>query len=204
MKILLIAFWMVAGLAFPSLALPATALRVDGIRFDASAKVGAGKTPPAILNGAGMRGALFIKAYAIALYLPRKAATAEAVFATPGPKRLRIVALRKLTAQQFSDALIKGVRKNQSATELSALNPRLEAFHAALLTLGNAPRGTVMHLDWQPGVASGDGAMRLTVNGKQVGADVPGEDFYRALLRIWLGEKPTDGALKAALLGQVA
>jgi hypothetical protein len=61
-----------------------------------------------------------------------------------------------------------------------------------------------MHLDWRPGVASGEGATRLTVNGKQIGADVPGEDFYCALLRIWLGEKPTDGALKAALLGQMA
>lgn len=203
MKILLIALWLTAGLAFPSLALPAAALRVDGIGFAPSAKVGAGKTPPAVLNGAGMRGVLYIKAYAIALYLPRKAATAEEAFASTGPKRIRIVALRNLTAQQFSDALIKGVRKNQSATELSALNPRLEAFHATLLTLGNAPRGTVMHLDWQPAAASGDGATRLTINGKQVGAGVPGEDFYRALLCIWLGEKPADSALKAALLGQL-
>lgn len=204
MKILLIALLLAAELAFPSLALPATALRVGGISFDASAKVGAGKTPPAVLNGAGIRGVLFIKAYAIALYLPHKATTAKEVFATPGPKRLRIVALRDLTAQQFVDALIKGVHKNQTATDLAALNPRIETFRTTLLALRDAPKGTVIHLDWQPGVTPADGTTHLTVNGKQAGAEVPGEDFYRALLRIWLGDKPADGALKAALLGQVA
>ena len=29
-----------------------------------------------------------------------------------------------------------------------------------------------------------------------------GEDFYRALLRIWLGDKPVDGDLKQGMLGQ--
>lgn len=205
-KILFVAFWLTLGLAFPSLALPATALRVAGVSFDASAKVGAGKTPPAVLNGAGMRGVLFIQAYAIALYLPHKAATAEEVFATPGPKRLRIVALRNLTAEQFADAMVKGIRKNHNEAELAALNPRLELFRATLLALRDSPKGTVIHLDWLPAANPGpaDGITRLAVNGRRVGADVPQEDFYRALLRIWLGEKPTDSALKAALLGQVA
>lgn len=203
-KILLIALWLAMGLAFPSLALSASAMRVSGVSFDASAKVGAGKTPPAVLNGAGMRGVLAIKAYAIALYLPHKAATVPDVLAATGPKRLQIVTLRKLTAKQFAESTVKGVRKNHNETELSALNPRLELFRTTVLTLGDVAAGTVIRLDWQPVAASGDGATRLTVNGRQVGADVPGEDFYRALLRIWLGEKPTDSALKAALLGQVA
>jgi len=30
---------------------------------------------------------------------------------------------------------------------------------------------------------------------------IEGEDFYRALLRIWLGDKPVQEDLKKALLG---
>jgi len=30
---------------------------------------------------------------------------------------------------------------------------------------------------------------------------IPGEDFNRALLRIWLGDRPADGDLKRGMLG---
>jgi hypothetical protein len=46
------------------------------------------------------------------------------------------------------------------------------------------------------------GVLRFKLNGKQYGADIEGEDFYRAFMTIWLGERPTDRALKAELLGQ--
>jgi hypothetical protein len=31
---------------------------------------------------------------------------------------------------------------------------------------------------------------------------IPGEDLYRALLKVWLGAHPTSASLKKALLGQ--
>jgi hypothetical protein len=40
------------------------------------------------------------------------------------------------------------------------------------------------------------------VNGQPRGKLMPGDEFYRALLRIWLGEKPADGDLKKGMLGQ--
>jgi hypothetical protein len=40
------------------------------------------------------------------------------------------------------------------------------------------------------------------VDGKPAGRSIAGEDFYRALLRIWLGSKPAQEDLKNALLGQ--
>ena len=33
------------------------------------------------------------------------------------------------------------------------------------------------------------------------GASIPGEDFFRGLLRIWLGDQPVQDDLKKALLG---
>jgi hypothetical protein len=45
---------------------------------------------------------------------------------------------------------------------------------------------------------------QLTVDGKPSGAPIPGEDFYRALLKIWLGEHPVQDDLKKALLGDMS
>jgi hypothetical protein len=39
------------------------------------------------------------------------------------------------------------------------------------------------------------------VNGIPKGRPLPGEPFYRAVLRIWLGDKPEQPNLKQALLG---
>jgi hypothetical protein len=50
-------------------------------------------------------------------------------------------------------------------------------------------------LDW-----TGAGT-QLLVQDKPAGRPIAGEDFYRALLRIWLGEKPVQDDLKKALLG---
>ena len=45
------------------------------------------------------------------------------------------------------------------------------------------------------------GATRLVVNGKAAGKPIAGEDFYKALLRIWIGDKPVQDDLKKSLLG---
>ena len=50
-------------------------------------------------------------------------------------------------------------------------------------------------LDWT------GAATQLVVNGKPAGKPIAGEDFYRALLRIWLGDKPVQNDLKKSLLG---
>jgi Chalcone isomerase-like len=52
-------------------------------------------------------------------------------------------------------------------------------------------------LDWVPAVGT-----QVTVDGKPSGVPIPGEDFYRALLKIWLGDKPVQPDLKKALLGE--
>jgi hypothetical protein len=52
-------------------------------------------------------------------------------------------------------------------------------------------------IDWLP-----ENGTRLTVNGQVKGKDIAGEDFYKALLKIWLGNKPVQDDLKQALLGK--
>jgi hypothetical protein len=180
-----------------TLALPAlAALEVAGAKFEDKAKVGAGDT---VINGAGMRKRAFFKVYAIGLYLPQKAGTAAEVLATKGAKRIAIVTLRELTAEQFVDALIEALKKNHDEATLKTLQPRIDQFRSTMLSIGNAPEKSMVNLDWLP-----DTGTRLSFNGVQKGTDIGGEDFYRALLRIWIGDSPAQDDLKEQLLGKAS
>lgn len=53
-----------------------------------------------------------------------------------------------------------------------------------------------MQFDWLPGEGT-----QCYLNGKKIGGVIPELAFYNAVLRIWIGDKPADYALKAALLG---
>ncbi|MFA4968097.1 MAG: chalcone isomerase family protein [Sulfuritalea sp.] len=183
-----------------AISLPAlAALEVADVKFDDKAKVGAGDT---VINGAGLRKVLFIKGYAMALYLPQKAATTAEVLTAKGAKRIRLVLLRDASGETFADALASGIRKNHSEAEIVALNARIETLKATMIGIGTVTKGAVIHLDWLPEL--GSGAVRLTVNGEKKGEDIAGEDFFRALLKIWLGDKPIQDDLKDSLLGKAS
>lgn len=177
--------------------LPAfAALEVAGVKFEDSAKVGAGDT---VINGAGLRKKVFFKVYAVALYLPQKQTAAADVLAVKGAKRVAIVTLRDLTAQEFVDALLDALGKNHDEAALKALKPSIDQFRTSMLSIGNAPEKSVVHLDWLP-----DNGTRLSFNGAAKGADIAGEEFYRALMRIWIGSQPAQDDLKEQLLGKPA
>lgn len=175
-------------------AVPAHAADVAGVRFDDRTTVAG---TDLALNGAGLRTRFMLKVYAMGLYLPRRADTPDAIATLAGPKRIQIVTLRELTAEQFADALVDGLKKNHSEAEFARLQARSDELRSALLALKAAPAGTQIRLEWLPGSGT-----RLSVGNDARGKDIPGEDFYRALLRIWLGDKPVDADLKNALLGK--
>ena len=95
------------------------------------------------------------------------------------------------------DALIEALKKNHDEAALVALQPRIDQFRANMMSIVNAPEKSVVHLDWLPETGT-----RLTFNGAAKGGNIPGEDFYRALLRIWIGDKPAQDDLKEQLLGK--
>jgi hypothetical protein len=181
-------------LAAALLAQPAMAAEVGGVKLEDRVRLGAADLS---LNGAGVRTRAFFKVYAIGLYLPEKKSAADAVLGLKGAKRIHIVTLRDLSAQQFADALVEQINKNHGEAELAALKPSVDEFKATLLALNAAPDGTVIDIDFAP-----DAGTRLAVNGQPRGKAIAGDEFYRALLRIWLGEKPAQSDLKEALLGK--
>ena len=174
--------------------LPAAAATVDSVNFAEQVRLGNEELQ---LNGAGMRAKLWFKVYAIGLYLGEKKGSGAEVAAQKGAKRLHIVTLRELSAEDFAKALIDGLHKNYDAAAYAALAARAESLRQTILALRVAPKGAQIQLDWLPAAGT-----RLTYNGDKQGEDLPGEDFYKALLSIWLGEHPAAQDLKEALLGK--
>ncbi|WP_290873544.1 chalcone isomerase family protein [Aquabacterium sp.] len=184
---------MLAGLLGASL--PAWADKVvAGVRFDGEQML-AGQALQ--LNGAGLRVKMIVKVYAVGLYAPQHASMPQDMLAMPGPKSLRIVLLRDVTVAQLNEALVNGMRANASEAELAGLDARLSAFEAAITRGGDAQKGNLIQIDYLP-----ESGTRLSMGQRVLTQpDIPGEDFYRALLRIWLGDKPSDSGLKRDLLG---
>jgi Chalcone isomerase-like len=149
-----------------------------------------------ILNGAGLRKRAFFQVYVIGLYLPEKKALAADAIGAAGPKRIAIHMVRDVGADQFGDALTDGMKDNVSEAEMKALEPRVKQLMAIMGEMKEAKKGMRITLDWTPA------GTQMTVDGKATGAPIAGEDFYRALLRIWLGENPVQADLKKALLGE--
>ena len=173
----------------------AQAVEVAGVKFEDTTSLG---NTSLVANGAGMRKKAFFKVYAMSLYLPGKQADAEGVLSAKGAKRIAITLLRDLTAKQFVDALQEGVASNHSESEMAALKERLNQFSEAMLGIGEAKTGAQVFIDFLS-----EGATRLTVNNEVRGSDLAGEDFFNALLRIWIGNKPVQDDLKQALLGKL-
>jgi len=182
-------------LAFLLLA-AATALQareVKGVKLDERARL-AGDGPELVLNGAGVRSKFFVSVYVGALYLPQPRRVAAEVLDAVEPRRVAMHFLHdRVEAAKLRAAWEEGFADNQSPETLAALRDRLDAFKTLF---ADAVAGDVILLDFVPGQGT-----TLTVNGAVTGS-VPGDDFNRALLAVWLGEEPADGSLKRGLLGE--
>ena len=180
--------------ALLSASIAQAAVQVGGVDFQP--ELGAQKGTLA-LNGAGLRTRVGFKVYAMGLYLRAPLTDAAAIIGDKGEKRIRIVLTRDLEAKQFGDALLTGLEKNHELDELAAIKPATDALIGALAAVGEVASGTEILLD-----QLANGATRLVVNGQQQGDDIADENFYPALLRIWLGVRPADHDLRDALLRQ--
>ena len=167
---------------------------IEGVNLADKVRLG-DSGPELVLNGAGVRTRLFFKVYVGALYLPKKASTSDAVLADGGPKRVAMHMLRDLGAEQLLAALKDGLAANLSPDELARLEPQVRQLEGIFGAVKAAKSGDVILLDYAPGAGT-----RVIVRGEDKGT-IAGEEFNRALLWIWLGERPVDAALKKAMLG---
>ena len=184
------------GMLLCLLASGAVAAEVSGVKFEDRATLQPGG-PTLVLNGAGLRTKFVFKVYAAGLYLSERKAGAAEVLALAGPKRVSMVMLRDLKAEDLVNALNEGMEKNSPAAELEKLKPQTAELTRTMASIGEAKKGDVIALDFLP-----ESGTRVLVNGAAKGSPIAGADFFRALLRVWLGDNPVEEGLKKALLGE--
>lgn len=186
-----IALTLLASLAVTlAMAQPA---EIEGVKLEPSAQVAGAALQ---LNGAGLRTRAFFKVYVAALYVPKKSTDAQALLSQKGPRRVVITMLRNVDAETFVGALNDGLRDNHTEAQLAAIKPQVDALNATFKSIGEAKKGDVIHFEFSP-----DAGTRISVNGQAKGSNMAGDEFFTAVLRVWLGEKPSDGGLKKGLLG---
>lgn len=183
----------VATLAVATAGASAQTVEVEGVKFEPTVQVGGTALQ---LNGAGVRTRAIFKVYAAGLYVPQKANSAGTLLAQKGPRRMVLTMLRSVDADSFGGALNDGLKANLTEAQFAGFKAQIDALNANLKAVGEAKKGDVIHFEFTP-----DAGTRVLVNGQPRGAAIPGEDFFGAVLRIWLGDKPVDASLKKALVG---
>ncbi|HAV35450.1 MAG TPA: lipoprotein transmembrane [Massilia sp.] len=178
-----------------AIALPAAAaVDVNGIKFEDVNKVG-GKDLK--LNGAGMRTKLVIKVYAAGLYLTEKSKNVADILKMDGPRRVTLVMARDISSEDLGKAFMDGINENLDKAEKAKIVGQIGKFGEMFASVDQIRKGDVLHMDWIPGTGT-----VCELNGKRIGEPASDINFYNAVLRIWLGEKPADRSLKPALLGE--
>ena len=173
-------------------AFSAQAIEIKGVKVDETAQVGGNAL---VLNGAGVRTKMVFKVYVAALYLTQKTSDATVAISDTGNKRVSMHFLRELSAEKLLHGMNEGFEANNSAAEMTAIEPQMKAFRAMMTSAKAVKEGDVIFLDYT------SAGTQVNLNGKVLGS-VDGAVFNQALLRVWLGKEPVDAALKKAMLGQ--
>ena len=171
----------------------AAAAEISGVKFDDTVKL-AGKELK--LNGVGMRTKFIVKVYAAGLYLPEKKNTVADIMKIDGPRSLTLVMMRDVSADDFGQSFMTGLNNNIDKAEKSRYLTHISKFGEMFGATGGLKKGDVLHIDWIP-----DTGTQCELNGKKIGEALPDVNYYNAVLKIWLGDKPADRNLKPALLG---
>ena len=148
------------------------------------------------LNGVGLRKRAIFKVYVGGLYVAQKSSSPAALIGDKGPRRVSLRMLRDVDADSFISSFNDGLKANLSEAELGALKTQIDALTATLKSIGEAKKGDAINFDFTP-----DAGTRITLNGQPRGNPIAGAEFFSAVLRIWLGDKPVDEALKKGMLG---
>jgi hypothetical protein len=168
---------------------------IEGVRIDEKITAPGGQS--LILNGAGVRTKLAVmKLYVGALYLPAKKGDAEEIIKDASAKRISMHVLAdELTAKDLTASLNNAVAANHIPAEIALIEGRLRDLNRMMSSVGVLKKGATVVLDYNPATGT-----RISINGEEK-LVIKGEDFFQAMLRIWIGKKPVDGGLRRLMLG---
>lgn len=174
----------------------AQAATLEGQQFDDTVVLGQHKLQ---LNGLGLRGVAWLKAFVAGLYVTTPSRDAAALLAETGPRRLRLKIMLQAPSNELTKSLLRRVKRHETPEVQARLADRLALFAQQLDGLGQLMPGDVVDMDYLPGKG-----LVLSRNGKAAGKPVVGDDLYRAVLQIFVGEHAIDPRMKQGLLGAPA
>lgn len=190
MRAATLAFYLCLALFLLALVEPAFGREIAGVAVPESVTI---KNKLLVLNGAGIRKKFIIKVYVGSLYLTVKRSSVKEILDDPGAKRIVMNFLYKeVSADTLIEGWNEGFAENNSSQELLPLQDRIRQFNTFFSTVR---KDDEIRLDYLP-----EEGTQVWINDTLKGS-VPGEDFFRALLKIWLGPNPPDIKLKEAMLG---
>lgn len=184
----------------------ALALAAASLGFIAPARAATAFAPtqtvqgtPLVLQGSGTRYRAVFKVYDLALYLPRKARTAEEVLATAGPMRLEFVAQREIPGTDLGLSFIKGLTSNATPDQIRRHTPSSNRLIEIFSGRSKLASGDTFAMEFVPGKGT-----TFFIQGQAQGAPVGDAEYFGMVLRIWLGASPVDNQLRDALLSSGA
>ena len=146
------------------------------------------------LNGMGLRKILIVKVYVSGLYLENPVADADEVINSDQTKRLIVDWIYKKGAG--IEKLQKEYRERIEANtpeRSGELDSKIDRFISTFTK--PVVGGDKFIYTYVPGKGTS-----ISLSGEEKGT-IEGEDFMKALFRVWFGQKPFDKKLKKGLLG---
>jgi len=183
-KILLLATTLLA------FALPISAETISGVEVPASITT---NQQELVFNGAGIRSKFFMDLYVGSLFTKRKTQNATDVVEGRQPAAIRLnITSGMITAEKLTDALNEGFDL-ATGGDTSAIDSSIQAFVEAAFVdaVSDGDQFTFVSVPGE-GLYSYKNGKALSVNRD--------EAFRKALMAIWLGDKPADKKLKKRML----
>ena len=148
-----------------------------------------------VLNGEATRSVWGFDVYKVRLYVHEIMRDAEKILgSTKEPKRIEIVLQRDVSEEQFSSTVQQNIDNNFSDEEKVHYAGELKSFIGCFDNGNGLHEGSVITIDHIPSEG-----MVVELDGRTLDT-IPGEDFYHAILRLWIG-KPLQKSIREGLVG---
>lgn len=189
-----------AGLSALSMALAlglpgqvqAQGAELAGVQYPATIKV---EGVPLVLNGSGISYRAVAKVYTVGLYISQKSDKPAVILGMNGPKQLRFVMLQGMRIDELGRLITSGIEHNSNREEFYRMIPAIRVMGEQFAHIKRMSAGDTFSIEWVPARGS-----VFVVNGQPVGLPIADPGFFVAVLRVWLGNKPSSPGLKNALL----
>lgn len=176
---------------------PAGAINVEGVAIPDVLPHSSGKK--LVLNGTAVRSVWGFDVYVVALYLKEKCQDVKSIMERDlaNGKQIQITMLREVSAKKFISTVQQNIDVNFTSKEKHRFASELKAFFNCFDDDLDLAANSVVTFDYLPGHGT-----KISVEKRETKL-IPGDDFYHALLRLWIGQ-PLQASIRDGLVGKAS